>query len=369
MAGRREKKQPSFVKHNSEAEEYHSFDRSQEEDTLFEHYTLHVTNGQKAIRVDKFLTNQLPQTSRSKIQNAAITGSISVNDQRVKVSYKVKPGDTVKLMLPFPPVPVIEAEEMDLNILHENDAFLIVYKPPSMVVHPAIGNRTGTLVQGLMWYFDNLPDGTGSKEFPRPGLVHRIDKETTGILVIAKTEFAMAHLSKQFFDRSTDRRYIALAWGDIQDDEGTVIAAIGRNQKNRKIFQAYPNNEVGKHAITHYKVLERFGIATLVECKLETGRTHQIRVHMKHIGHPLMGDYEYGGDRIVAGPNHKKYQQMMTNCLGLFPGQALHAKTLTLDHPTTGERMAFDSDLPPHFEEVLAKLRRWRDATLTQAGA
>lgn len=368
MSGRSEKKQPSFVKHNSDQDAYHAFDRSNEEDSLFEHYTLRVTEGQKTLRVDKFLTNQLPHTSRSRIKNASLTGAIWVNEQRVKVSYKVKPGDEVKLMLPFPPTPVIESEEMDLDIRYEDDSFLIVYKPASMVVHPAIGHRKGTLVQGLMHYFEHLPKGSGTPEQPRPGLVHRIDKETTGTLVIAKTEFAMAHLSKQFFDRTTDRRYHALAWGDLREDEGTVIASIGRNKKNRKIFDAYPAHDVGKYAVTHYKVLERFGVATLVECKLETGRTHQIRVHMKHIGHPLMGDYEYGGNRIVSGPGHKKYVQMMTNCLGLLSGQALHAKTLALDHPVTGKRMHFDAELPPNFEEVLRKLRRWTSATHSPAG-
>ena len=367
MAGRRDKQTSNFIRHNSNQEDYHAFDRSEDEESLFEHYTLVVTEGQKALRVDKFLNNQLPQTSRSRIKNASITGAISVNDQKVKVSYKVKPGDVVRLMLPFPPVPVIESEEMDLDIRYEDDSFLIVYKPASMVVHPAVGHRKGTLVQGLMHYFDNLPAGSGTAEQPRPGLVHRIDKETTGILVIAKTEYAMAHLSKQFFDRTSDRRYLALAWGDLAEDSGTVVAHIGRNQKNRKIFQAYPDGSVGKDAVTHYKVVERFGVATLVECKLETGRTHQIRVHMQSIGHSLIGDYEYGGNRIVYGPKHKKYQQMMTNILSMFPGQALHARTLSLDHPVTKERMDFDSELPPYFEEVLEKLRRWRDANPMEA--
>ncbi len=362
MAGRREKKIPTFIRHNSSQEDYRAFEKSEEDESLFEHYTLHVSEGQKTLRVDKFLNNQLPQTSRSRIKNASMTGSISVNGKRVKVSYKVKPGDEVKLMLPFPPVPVIEAEKMELDIRYDDDSFLIVNKPASMVVHPAIGHRTGTLVQGLMYHLEHLPKGSGTQKQPRPGLVHRIDKETTGILVIAKTEFAMAHLSKQFYDRTSDRRYLALAWGDVAEDAGTVVAHVGRNRKNRKIFQAYPDGSVGKSAVTHYSVVERFGVATLIACKLETGRTHQIRVHMQHVGHPLVGDHEYGGDRIVSGPKHKKYQQMMTNILGLFPGQALHAKTLSLDHPQSGERMDFEAELPAYFEEALQKLRRWRDA-------
>ncbi|MDP5171383.1 MAG: RluA family pseudouridine synthase [Bacteroidia bacterium] len=351
-----------FIRHYSLKEEHDAYDPdSEDEEALHEHYTLTAPNGLVSVRVDKFLVNTLPQTSRSRLKNASTTGAISVNGQSVKVSYKVKPGDVVRLMLPFPPVPVIEAEPIPLDIRYEDQTLLIVYKPASMVVHPAIGHRTGTLVQGLMYYLQNLPKGSGTQEDPRPGLIHRIDKETTGILVIAKTEYAMAHLSKQFFDRTTDRLYEALVWGDVKEEEGRIEAHIGRNVKNRKIFQAFPDGSTGRSAVTHYRVLERFGVATLVQCKLETGRTHQIRVHMKHIGHPLMGDYDYGGDRIVVGPNHQRYQQMMTNCLGLLPGQALHAKTLSLTHPDTGERMDFSADMPENLAAILEKLRRWRD--------
>ncbi len=356
-------KGPRIIRHRSSQEEYEAYDHlSDEEDSLFEHYTLTAPAGLNPIRVDKFLSNTLPQTSRSRIKNASQTGSITVNQEAVRVSYKVKPGDVVRLMLPFPPVPTIKAEPIPLDIRYEDDSLLMVYKPASMVVHPAIGHRTGTLVQGLMWHFDQLPTGSSTTEHPRPGLVHRIDKETTGLLVIAKTEFAMAHLSKQFYDRTTDRLYHALVWGNVKEDQGRIEAHIGRNLKNRKIFQAFPGGEEGKHAATNYRVLERFGVATLVECKLETGRTHQIRVHMKHLGHPLMGDYEYGGDQILAGPSHKKYQQTMANCLALFPGQALHAKTLTLNHPVSGQRMDFDCELPAHFVEALERIRAWASA-------
>lgn len=357
-----EKGNGRFIRHYSLQEEHEAFDPSEEEDALYEHYTLTAADGQKGMRVDKFLCNLLPQTSRSRIKHASQAGSISANGQPVKVSYKVKPGDVVRLMLPFPPVPVIAAEPIPLDIRYEDDELMIVCKPASMVVHPAIGHRTGTLVQGLMWYFQHLPAGSSTKEQPRPGLVHRIDKETTGILAIAKTEFSMAHISKQFYDRSTDRLYHALAWGDVREDSGRIEAHIGRNLKNRKIFQAFPDGSQGREAVTNYTVLERFGVVTLVQCKLETGRTHQIRVHMKHLGHPLLGDYEYGGDTIVLGPPHKKYQQMMRNCLALLPGQALHAKTLSLTHPISGERMHFDAEWPENMRLIVEKLRRWRDA-------
>lgn len=361
-----EKADGRFVKHFSTREEREQFDPEQEdEEALFDHYTLTVSSGQKPTRVDKYLSNLLPMTSRSRIKNASITGSIKVNDQEVKVSYKVRPGDVVKLMLPFPPNPKIGPEEIPLDIRYEDEAFLIVHKPPGMVMHPAVGHRTGTLVHGLLWHFDHLPAGSSSRETPRPGLVHRIDKDTTGIVVVAKTEFAMAHLSKQFFDRTSDRRYIALVWGDLAEDQGTVIANIGRNPKNRKSYFAFPEGSPeGKHAVTHYTVLERFGMATLVQCKLETGRTHQIRVHMKYIGHPLFGDTEYGGDKILKGDYGKKYQQMMRNCLQICPRQALHAKSLSVTHPDSGERMHFDSELPEDIATVIDKLRRWREGSL-----
>ncbi|MEZ4773456.1 MAG: RluA family pseudouridine synthase [Bacteroidia bacterium] len=330
-----------------------------EEDSLFEHFTLQVTGGQKPLRIDKFLSNLLPFTSRSRIKNASGTGSISVNGNPVKVSYKVKPGDEVKLLLPYPPPPELEPEEIPLDIRYEDESLLIIHKPPGMVCHPSFGHRTHTLVHGLLWYFDHLPKPLTASENPRPGLVHRIDRDTSGIIVIAKTEYAMAHLSKQFFDRTTDREYQALVWGNVEQDKGTIVAHIGRHPKNRKIYYPYPDGETGKHGVTHYEVIERFGVVTLVRCKLETGRTHQIRVHMKHIGHTLFSDKEYGGDKQLNGPPTKKYQQFIHNCFEILPRQALHAKSLSLDHPVTGMRMKFDTDLPEDMAGAIEKFRNW----------
>lgn len=349
-----------LTKHKTSREEREALLESrQDEDSLFEHFTLEATSGQKPLRVDKFLANLLPFTSRSRIKNASLTGSIAVNGKTVKASWKIRPGDQIKLLLPYPPGPELEAEDIPLDIRYEDAELIILHKPPYMVCHPSLGHRTGTLIHGLLWHFGNLPKPTGASEHPRPGLVHRIDRDTSGILVIAKTEYAMAHLSKQFFDRTTDRNYLALVWGDVKEDTGTIVAHIGRNQRNRKIFQAYPDGEIGKHAITHYEVLERYGVATLVRCKLETGRTHQIRVHMKHIGHTLFGDKEYGGDKALSGISSRKYQQFIRNCFAVMPRQALHARSLSLDHPTTGERLSFDSELPPDFQGVVDKFRSW----------
>lgn len=329
-----------------------------DDDSLYEHYTLTASPGQRPLRVDKFLSNLLPFTSRSKIKNASLTGAIHVNDKPVKASFKVKAGDIVKLVLPYPPAPELEPEEVPLDIRYEDDTLIVVHKPPGMVCHPSLGHWSGTLVHGLLWHFGHLPEVKGAHDLPRPGLVHRIDRDTSGILVVAKTEYAMAHLSKQFYDRTTDRAYYALVWGDLKEEEGTIATEIGRDTRNRKIFKAYPEgSEKGKHAITHYRVLERFGVATLVSCKLETGRTHQIRVHMKHLGHTLFHDIEYGGDKILSGRKTKKYQQFMQNCFALMPRQALHAKSLSFEHPMRRERMQFDSELPEDFAGVLEKLR------------
>jgi 23S rRNA pseudouridine1911/1915/1917 synthase len=333
-----------------------------EGEELFDHYTLVATNGQKAMRVDKFLSNLLPGVTRSRIQNASKTGSIAVNGVPVKVSYKVKGGDVVKLLLPYPPPPELDAEDIPIDVRYEDDDLMLVYKAANMVVHPGVGNHTGTLVNGLLWHVKHsspLPAGTGIEGELRPGLVHRLDKNTTGIMVVAKHEKALAHLSQQFFDRTTDRRYWAIVWGDVKEDEGTIIGHTGRSLKNRKVFRVFPDGDYGKHAVTHYTVLERFGIATLVQLKLETGRTHQIRVHMKYKGHTLFGDFEYGGDKILSGLKTKKYQQFINNCFELMPAQALHAKTLAFDHPRTGERMTFDSEPPPNFLALLEKLRKW----------
>ncbi len=350
----------AHIKHTMSLEEWKKErEAAQEGDNLYEHYTLQATNGQKPLRVDKFLSNLLPFTSRSRIKNASKTGAITVNEKAVKASFKVKADDIVKLILPYPPSPELEPEDIPLNIQYEDDALLIIHKPPNMVCHPSLGHWSGTLVHGLLWHFQNLPQPKGEGEPSRPGLVHRIDRDTSGLLVIAKLEYAMAHLSKQFYDRTTDRKYYALVWGNVKEDQGTIAANVGRNDRNRKIYRAYPpDSDKGKQAVTHYTVLERFGVLTLISCKLETGRTHQIRVHMKHIGHTLFGDKEYGGDRILAGPPTNKYKQFIRNCQGIMPRQALHAKSLSFDHPISGERMNFESELPADFAGLLEKLRK-----------
>ena len=288
-----------------------------EEEELFEHYRFKADPGQEIVRIDKFLIDRLPNTSRNKIQNAAKSGNIIVNGEKVKQNYKVKPKDEVSLVLPYP-VREIEliAQDIPIEIHYEDDTLVVVNKPSNMVVHPAYGNYTGTLVNALVYHFDNLPYRINDY-FGRPGLVHRLDKHTTGLMVVAKTESALTQLAKQFSDRTTERRYHALVWGDVKED-GTVIGHIGRSLKNRKMMGVFPEGDYGKHAVTHYTVLERFGLVTLVECKLETGRTHQIRAHMKHIGHPLFNDLEYGGDSIVRGTPSTSYKKFIQNCFDIW---------------------------------------------------
>lgn len=330
-----------------------------EEDELFEHYHFKVDPGQEILRIDKFLLDRLPNTSRNKIQFAAKNGNVLVNTVAIKPNYRVKPGDEISIVMPYP-VREIEliAENIPIQIEFEDDYLAIVHKPSNMVVHPGYGNYTGTLVNAMVYHFDNLPYRI-QDYFGRPGLVHRLDKNTTGLMVIAKTEHALSHLAKQFADRTTERRYNALVWGDVIED-GTVTGNIGRSLKNRKVMTVFPEGDYGKHAVTHYKVLERFGLVTLIECKLETGRTHQIRAHLKHIGHPLFNDNEYGGDRIVRGTTHTKYKKFIENCFSLIPGQALHAKTLGFTHPVSGENLQFDSELVDGFQKILQK---WRNYT------
>lgn len=325
-----------------------------DEEELYEHFRFKADPGQEITRVDKFLIDRMPKTSRNKIQIAAKSGSVHVNGVSVKQNYKVKPGDDVAIVLPYP-VREIELipQDIPLDIVYEDDALIVVNKPANMVVHPGYGNYKGTLVNALVYHFDNLPERK-QDYFGRPGLVHRIDKNTTGLLVIAKTEEALTSLAQQFYDRTTERRYHALVWGDVEED-GTVIGNLGRSFKNRKVMEVFPDGDHGKHAVTHYKVLKRFGLVTLVECKLETGRTHQIRVHMKHIGHPLFNDNEYGGDRIVKGTTSTSYKRFIENCFEKIPGQALHAKTLGFKHPVTGKDMKFDSPLAEGFVDILAK--------------
>jgi 23S rRNA pseudouridine1911/1915/1917 synthase len=331
---------------------------------LFEHFRFRADPGQSFLRVDRFLVDRIENTSRTRIQNAANAGNILVNNKTVKPNYKVKPGDLIQVVLPNPPREIeLIPEDIPLNIVYEDDDVLVVNKEPGMVVHPAYGNYRGTLVNALMWHFRDLPlFNTGEA---RPGLVHRIDKNTSGILVIAKNEYALNRLSKQFFDRTTDRKYHALVWGKPDPAEGTIIGNVGRNLKDRKIMQVFENGTDGKSAVTHYKVLEDLGYISLVECKLETGRTHQIRVHFSHIKHPLFNDEEYGGDQILKGTTFTKYQQFIKNCFRILPRQALHAKSLAFDHPVTGKRLTFDSDLPEDMQQVIDKWRKYisgRDA-------
>ncbi|MCE5344696.1 MAG: RluA family pseudouridine synthase [Bacteroidales bacterium] len=325
---------------------------------LFEHYRIIADPKQSLLRIDKFLSDRLQNASRTRIQNAANAGNILVNNNPVKPNYKIKPGDVVQVVLPTPPREVeIIPENIPLNIIYEDDDVLVVNKEAGMVVHPAYGNYTGTLVNALMWHFKELPlFNTGEV---RPGLVHRIDKNTSGILVIAKNEFALNRLSRQFFYRTTDRRYQALVWGVPDPPEGTITGNVGRSIRDRKIMQVFTDGSEGKSAITHYKVLEDLGYISLIECKLETGRTHQIRVHFSHIRHPLFNDEEYGGDRILKGTTFTKYQQFIKNCFKILPRQALHAKSLSFDHPVTGKRLSFDSDLPDDMQQVIEKWRNY----------
>ncbi|WP_343748487.1 RluA family pseudouridine synthase [Fluviicola sp.] len=333
-------------------------DVEQEEEELFEHYRFKVDPGQELVRIDKYLIDRLPNTSRNKIQSAARNGSVVVNGKSVKSNYKVKPKDEVAIVLPYP-VREIELipQNIPLDIIYEDDQLIVINKPADMVVHPGYGNYTGTLVNALVYHFDNLPERK-SDYYGRPGLVHRLDKHTTGIMVVAKTEDALTNLAKQFYDRTTERRYHALVWGDVEEDM-RIEGNLGRSFQNRKVMTVFPEGDHGKHAVTHVKVLKRFGLVTLVECKLETGRTHQIRTHLKWKGHPLFHDLEYGGDRIVRGTTHDKYKQFIHNCFELIPGQALHAKSLGFQHPKTHEWMQFDSELPQGFQELLNKWERY----------
>jgi 23S rRNA pseudouridine1911/1915/1917 synthase len=324
---------------------------------LYEHYRFTASEGQVPLRVDKFLMNFIENATRNKIQQAAKAGNILVNDTPVKSNYKVKPSDVVRVVLAHPPHEnLLVAEDIPLDILYEDSEVMVVNKPAGMVVHPGHGNYSGTLVNGLIHHIENLP--TNSNE--RPGLVHRIDKDTSGLLVVAKTEYAMAHLSKQFFDRTTERLYYALVWGYIEGDSGTIEGHIGRSFKNRLQMDVFPDGEYGKSAITHFKVMERLTYVTLVQCKLETGRTHQIRAHFKHFGHTLFNDERYGGDVILKGTTFTKYKQFVENCFKVLPRQALHAKTLGFTHPKTGKFMQFDSPIP---EDMEACLEKWRTYT------
>ncbi|RAK20675.1 ribosomal large subunit pseudouridine synthase D [Flavobacterium aquaticum] len=329
------------------------------EDELYEHHRFEASKGQSTLRVDKFLMNMIENTTRNKIQQAAENGSILVNDVAVKSNYKVKAGDVVRLVLAHPTYEqLLTPENIPLDIVYEDDQLLVINKPAGMVVHPGHGNYSGTLVNALAYHFKNLPMNSSE----RPGLVHRIDKDTTGLLVVAKTEHAMAYLTKQFAEKTSEREYVALVWGNIEEDEGTVEGNIGRHDTNRMRMAVHESDEKGKHAVTHYKVLERFGYVTLVSCQLETGRTHQIRVHMKHIGHTLFNDERYGGDSILKGTTFTKYKQFVDNCFKVLPRQALHAKTLGFEHPITKEFLRFDTPIPQDLQECIEKWRVYSKA-------
>lgn len=331
---------------------------SSDNQELFEHYRFVVDKGQSLLRIDKFLSNKLENTSRSRIQAAATAGNILVNEIPVKSNYKVKGEDVISIVLPHPPREIeLIPENIPLEIVYEDDHLLIVNKEAGMVVHPAYGNYTGTLVNALMHHLSGNPMFDSGEI--RPGLVHRIDKDTSGLLVIAKSENAMNKLAKQFYEKTTKRTYQALVWGNMKDEEGTISGNIGRNPRDRKKMYVFPEGEEGKHAVTHYKVLERFDYVNLVECRLETGRTHQIRVHFQYINHPLFNDPEYGGDQILRGTTFSKYKQFIQNCFKILPRQALHAKTLGFVHPVTGKEMIFDTELPGDMAEVIEKWRRY----------
>lgn len=329
----------------------------QEEQDLFEHLRIVVDKGQSLIRIDKFLMLRVENASRNRIQNAIEAGNVLVNEKQVKSSYKVKPGDVISIVLPHPPRDTeVYPEDIPIDIIYEDNDVLVVNKPAGMVVHPGYNNYNGTLVNALVFHFQQLPQLPGNDG--RPGLVHRIDKDTSGLLLISRNEFAMTYLAKQFFDHTIARKYIALVWGDLAED-GTVTGYIGRSLRDRKIMDIYDDESKGKWSVTHYKVLERFNYVTLIECQLETGRTHQIRAHMQHIGHPLFSDSSYGGDKIIKGTVFSKYKQFVENCFEIMPRQALHARSLGFEHPVTKHRMYFESDLPADFQAVLEKWRNY----------
>ncbi|MFN3756334.1 MAG: RluA family pseudouridine synthase [Flavobacterium sp.] len=329
------------------------------EDDGYEHYRFEVTKGQSPLRVDKFLMNLIENATRNKIQQAAETGCILVNDLPVKSNYKVKPFDVIRIVLSHPPYEhLLEPEDIPLDIVYEDEHLLVVNKPAGMVVHPGHGNYSGTLVNALAFHFQNLPMNSSE----RPGLVHRIDKDTSGLLVVARTDQAMAHLTTQFANKTSEREYIALVWGNVDDDAGTIVGNIARHPKDRMQMSVYEDELIGKPAVTHYKVLERFGYVTLVSCKLETGRTHQIRVHMKYIGHTLFNDERYGGHQILKGTTFTKYKQFIDNCFEILPRQALHAKTLGFVHPSTNEFMKFEVPIP---EDISKCLEKWRTYSKT----
>lgn len=335
-------------------------DQSESSDELYQRFQFVADKGQEPYRIDKFLMNRIEGATRNKLQQAINSGMVLVNDKEVKQNYKVKAFDRIVVYSDLSPESTdVVPEKLDLNIVYEDDDLMVINKPAGMVVHPGSGNYSGTLLNGVAYYLQQNDPSINAHILPRFGLVHRIDKNTSGLLVLAKTDKAMSHLAKQFFDHTVKRKYIALVWGELKNDIGTIVAHVGRNQRYRKLFEAYPEGDHGKEAITHYRVLERFNYVSLVECVLETGRTHQIRVHMKYIGHPLFNDDFYGGDKIVKGTVYSKYKQFVDNCFAICPRQALHAKTLGFIHPVTGKEMNFDSELPEDISKVIEKWRNY----------
>tara|TARA_B100002052_G_scaffold151466_2_gene138202 strand:+ start:3916 stop:4926 length:1011 start_codon:yes stop_codon:yes gene_type:complete len=325
-------------------------------DELFEHFSFLADKGQEPVRVDKFLMNRIENATRNKIQKAAKSGYIFSNENPVKQNYKVKPGDIIKVMFHHPPYEnLIVGEKIDIDIIYEDNDILVVNKPPNQVVHPGHGNYSGTLLNGLIYHNENLPENRDG----RPGLVHRIDKDTSGLLVVAKSDIALTKLSEQFFHKTIDRKYLAIVWGTPLPEQGTIDKYLSRDKKNRMIMSVPVDEDIGKRAITHYKVVEKLGYVSLIECELETGRTHQIRAHMKHIGNPIFNDQRYGGDKILKGTIFNKYKQFVENCFKLLPRQALHAKTLSFNHPRTNERLAFETELPNDFKSCFEKWKNY----------
>lgn len=331
-----------------------------ESEELYERRVFVIAKGEEPKRIDKWLQSRIEHATRNKIQQAIETGLLSVNGKTVKSNYKIKPDDEVVLLsAETEETTEVLPENLSLDIVYEDEAVLVINKPPFMVVHPGVGNYSGTLLNGVAFHLQQQNPDLNESILPRFGMVHRIDKNTTGLILIAKTQDAAAHLAKQFFDRTVDRKYVAVVWGDVIADTGTIEANIARHQRFRKQFTVYPDGDTGKHAITHYKVLERMNYVTVVECRLETGRTHQIRVHMKSIGHTLFNDWEYGGNHILKGTVYTKYKQFVENCFKICPRCALHAKTLGFQHPVTGEKMFFDSDLPQDMQQLIGKWQKY----------
>lgn len=335
----------------------------EQNESIYEKLVFHIDKGQEPTRIDKWLQSHIEGITRNKIQNGIEGGFLTVNGKVVKSNYRTRPGDEVVYMSYInPDYTELKPEAMDLNIVYEDDAVMVINKPANMVVHPGIGNYTGTLLNGVAHHLLSKNPSLSEDVLPRFGLVHRIDKNTTGLIVLAKTPEAASHLAKQFFNHTVERKYMALVWGNVASQEGTIEAHIARHKQNRKMFDAYPEGEIGKHAITHYKLLESYNYVSLVSCILETGRTHQIRVHMKHIGHTLFNDWEYGGDKILKGTIYTKYKQFVDNCFEICPRCALHAATLGFIHPTTNKKIVFESELPSDMQGVIEKWKNYKAA-------